>query len=1412
MKPKNSSIFTKLIFILISIICMFNLIYSISYDPYWYDTNQSYRITFNITGSTADITNTTLILNINQTFMGSNYNFTTHKNSTRIYYYNNTGNNYVLTNHYAINWNTTNSNGTIQFKAPYLKANSNTTYIIYFGDTSKINVENYCLTYIYCDFFNDSSINSQLSTVDNDLVANTLFNESNTSLLIRAGGADTWTGNDEYGSVYLNDISGDLDIKVAVLTQSNPNVWAKAGIMIKNDMTQRASSTGYIFNVITPGNGYSYQRDTNNNGYLDLNTNAGSPSITASYLRVLKNATSFTGYYSKTNMSSWTSIAASTITSANTIQDIGLSYTSHAGATLGNATFTNFTVERYNPNINYYSTSQSEELLEYLNNTITSPSILITSNVLQNNTLEINASIYCYSYRNQSCSNISSYIQYNNTLSSFTNISTSSTTPIWSLTSNPQSCILNANQSCNLSWRANLTGTENSNYLIRIYSISNNSRIQPIISENLSIKIVLGSTLSFNQSSYIFENITKSQGAIITTLKVKSDTGNNTNIRISCESGNCNQFSLNWINGTNLTQAENKEFNITCLDNNIGSFNAIYNVTSNEFNQRINLNVSCTINPLYGPLSIIQINPFINLITVKQNKTFNYKANISCQGICGNITGYARFYKNDWYNDSFNYRQQINLTINTALPNNYQILLYLNSSRVGSNFNWSNNCNDIRFVNSNNTLSYWTQNCNTTSKEIYVWVKTNSSLSASSNYIVDMYYGNNNAITQSSANNTFIQDSVYLITGRCSGAGNCDMDSHAEADTLRAYINSSGMGIDGNGYVTAINDIDNPYGTDDNYFSRYRLLFIPSISASYTFGTYTDDDSEVATLPYDGYGYGINTTHTFGAHDVITTQYASWHNNGACGANTAIEGSRSLTSQTGYWIDFLHIEGTGGEDQVMCLSNGSGFNTFTSTNYPGQIYARNYVNIEPQITNILTEESLIISTNSSSRPFFTINSQPQSCLLSENSSCILEWNINASGNINDSSLLEIYAYSNYSNILSNRTDSLNVTINALQIPLINLSTPLNNSQILLTGNTSLEYNIFSTDSNLTCDIYINNIFNKTEICTDGLNIYSINLTNGNYNWSIRVNATDGSSISDMWNFSLYSVPTIPLSINSSPSSLYAGVNFTVNASGSYDADGDSITYEYKFYNLNDSILLLNWSTINYYNITLNDTLNTIRVYARALGGGNMSSEYSQDFNVQEEILINLIYPLNNEKVIFNQNITLVYNITSVDSNLTCQIYINSILNKTSLCYNGINNESIQLNSGDYNWSVIVNNTLSSRNSATYNLSLIQGYELFVSKRIVSINTDIYTIILDINNSVNSTQSITPVEFLDSKMNSGSFSTIYDFLNLTSGSNFNGDIFGWDINLNSYESTQINYSITKNTPDYNLLDEFIIGLD
>ena len=168
------------------------------------------------------------------------------------------------------------------------------------------------------------------------------FSESGSQLGIRAQGADLYNGTNEYGSIYLPGAEHDGSVTTVKLnSQSDTDVWAKAGIMVRNDITQSNTSPGYVALVATPGNGYLLDWDSDGDGKLDSQDSAGT-AVYPSWLKLVRNGTSYSGYYSTDN-ATWNLVGTIDVPTAAATQDVGLTQTSHASGTTGEADFDSFT-------------------------------------------------------------------------------------------------------------------------------------------------------------------------------------------------------------------------------------------------------------------------------------------------------------------------------------------------------------------------------------------------------------------------------------------------------------------------------------------------------------------------------------------------------------------------------------------------------------------------------------------------------------------------------------------------------------------------------------------------------------------------------------------------------------------------------------------------------------------------------------------------------------------------------------------------------------------------------------------------------------------------------------------------------------------------------------------------------------
>ncbi|WP_084700883.1 NEW3 domain-containing protein [Streptacidiphilus anmyonensis] len=174
-----------------------------------------------------------------------------------------------------------------------------------------------------------------------------VFGQAGDRLAIDGAGADLWGSTDQYGAVYQQGAEHDGSTTVVELTaQAATSDWAKAGLMVRNDITGSAASPGYVILAEAPGKGYVLQWDSDGDGQLDSNSapsNQGSgTAVYPSWLKLVRNGSVFTGYWS-TDGTSWTQVGQATVPGVATTQDVGVFTSSHSDGTSGEADFTGFT-------------------------------------------------------------------------------------------------------------------------------------------------------------------------------------------------------------------------------------------------------------------------------------------------------------------------------------------------------------------------------------------------------------------------------------------------------------------------------------------------------------------------------------------------------------------------------------------------------------------------------------------------------------------------------------------------------------------------------------------------------------------------------------------------------------------------------------------------------------------------------------------------------------------------------------------------------------------------------------------------------------------------------------------------------------------------------------------------------------
>ncbi len=188
------------------------------------------------------------------------------------------------------------------------------------------------------------TIHSQLQAPYSSYSSTTgLFAQSGSELGIAGQGADIWGSINEYSTIYLPKAASDGTVAtVEVSSQQNTAPWAKAGIIIRNDVTGANTSPGYVLLAETPGNGYILDWDANGDGQLDSQDGGNQTSVWPSWLKLVRSGTTYTGYYSTDNVH-WNLVGTASVPSAAATQDVGVAMTSHSADVTGEVDFNNFT-------------------------------------------------------------------------------------------------------------------------------------------------------------------------------------------------------------------------------------------------------------------------------------------------------------------------------------------------------------------------------------------------------------------------------------------------------------------------------------------------------------------------------------------------------------------------------------------------------------------------------------------------------------------------------------------------------------------------------------------------------------------------------------------------------------------------------------------------------------------------------------------------------------------------------------------------------------------------------------------------------------------------------------------------------------------------------------------------------------
>jgi alpha-galactosidase len=163
---------------------------------------------------------------------------------------------------------------------------------------------------------------------------------------IDAAGSDVWVGIDEYGAIYQKGVADATStVQTEVVSQQNVSGYAKAGIMMRNNIAGAGTSPEGAILYESPQDGIQLGWNDNGGTYIDNQTPGigAIPDTTPVWLRLVRNGSTYTGYYS-TDGTTWQQVGSETLPGQASTQDAGLFLSSHATGDPGLVYYSGFSV------------------------------------------------------------------------------------------------------------------------------------------------------------------------------------------------------------------------------------------------------------------------------------------------------------------------------------------------------------------------------------------------------------------------------------------------------------------------------------------------------------------------------------------------------------------------------------------------------------------------------------------------------------------------------------------------------------------------------------------------------------------------------------------------------------------------------------------------------------------------------------------------------------------------------------------------------------------------------------------------------------------------------------------------------------------------------------------------------------
>jgi hypothetical protein len=173
------------------------------------------------------------------------------------------------------------------------------------------------------------------------------FAQAGGRLGVSGAGADLYSDNDDYTTVYqAGAVTTTATVQTQLISRQNLSGYGKAGILVRNDITASGAGPEGVILFASPSGGIQLEWDDNGGTHINAVTppNGTIADRAPVWLRLVRDGSLYTGYYS-TDGNTWTLVGQADVPAQAATQDAGVFVTSHTTATPAQAVFGGFTVD-----------------------------------------------------------------------------------------------------------------------------------------------------------------------------------------------------------------------------------------------------------------------------------------------------------------------------------------------------------------------------------------------------------------------------------------------------------------------------------------------------------------------------------------------------------------------------------------------------------------------------------------------------------------------------------------------------------------------------------------------------------------------------------------------------------------------------------------------------------------------------------------------------------------------------------------------------------------------------------------------------------------------------------------------------------------------------------------------------------